>query len=183
MREFNARARVILAIAEERNSNPDREVLVREESGNVKFSGREVIKEKNAAALDHRCELCDWSLNGSSLFRAALNLGNPSYVTYDKISSRYLCNICRGEANPNSAKKILESLEIALDTPDDMQEDIDLDSAKRAAKFFSHSYLDTVGDEGVEVKVYRPTDKRLKSTVTEEEKEKWREEYSKSLVG
>lgn len=44
-----------------------------------------------------------------------------------------------------------------------------------------YTYLDVIDDQVVEVKVYAPTHPKLRSKLTEKEKEAWREEYSKSL--
>lgn len=190
MKEFNERVKEILLRSDARReatpkgellmvSPPTKKLNVRSYRfyhrlkglGNIKPLGRQ--ERYNAS---HRCEICDWchSTHGSTyldtsghdaneashepgerLRKALIKERRPSRVTYDKSSDRHLCNVCRGESD-----RLVDENKI-IDKTKDLQHN-ELQVKKRLDRFYDHSYLDVIGDEIVEVKVYRPTHPKLR---------------------
>lgn len=158
MREFNEHAKAVLKRSEERTINMDEPYTIRDDSGNIGRSKRDADAAKDGKALDARCEMCDWSKKTPSL--SFVPAHRPGRVVWDIVSSRYLCNICRGEATYNSRAKILEALQEKLDNLLEYNDDNGVGST-RLTRHYSRSYLDTIDGQLVEVKVYKPSHKAL----------------------
>lgn len=108
-----------------------------------------------------RCEICDWSwaTQGSTYCDTTarrtdktsdeyLAQRKPSRVA-PRDNGQDLCNNCWSEIQRNLTQ---------LNYDDKVRQG----SKKRLERNFSHSYFDLIGDELVEVKVYKPTHPRLR---------------------